>query len=173
MTGQVDHRVVEELLEVLGEARRLHEELLAVLRRKLEAIRRAEMQAVHSCGAREALLVDRIRRNELRRRGLVERLGRQLAVPAGRARPVRLTELAEQLGEPMRSRLLVMAAGLRDLLGKIGDTNRVIGMVSEAMLEHFRQVYEAMRQAVPGSGLYSPAGRDTDDVRMNVLDAVG
>lgn len=166
---QTDTDVVE-LRALLRALLRLQTELHAVLRAKLDAMKRADVDGMRAAGARVLELTDTFERLDLQRVAVVSRLA-----AAHGLRPdhtLRLSELIAAYPQPLRSELAALATALRQRMLAVGDANRVIAQVSQEMVEHFRTVFEAMTQAaVP------PAGYDRDGhsgpVEACVLDAVG
>lgn len=162
---------VEQLSEVLAELRQLYQQLLQVLRRRLEAMKRADSEALSSCTARERFLSQRIREADATRQNLLGDLLPRLGLPPGRG--ITLGELAERLGEPHRSRLLVLAAGLREVMAEADRANRVAALAASQMLVHFRRVYEAMTAAAQQTGLYERSGPLRVQTPRRLIDAVG
>jgi hypothetical protein len=170
-------RIIEsrssELVFLLGEFRKLHEELLAVIQHKLAAMRRADVEAVNSCLAREQFLANRIRQQEGLRQQLVQLIGKELGLAAEQTVRLSLKGLAERLEEPCRGRLLAQAAALRETMMTIDRANKVAAMVTGEMLKHFRQVCMAMARVGQSTGTYSPAGRLNSEAPARVFEAVG
>lgn len=163
---------VAQLVTVLGELKRLHDELAIVVQRKLDAMRAANADAIRSTCSREEFLAQKIREQDGLRRQLLELVGTQMGLAGEVARAMTVTELADRVGEPARSRLLVLAAALRERVRATADTNRVVGLVSHEMLKHFRQVYGVMAEANRAPGLYSRRGRN-ENPAITVFEAVG
>jgi len=165
-------RRVEQLETVLGELRRLHDELSLVVRNKLESIRKADTDAIRSATTREEFLIGRIREQDGMRKQLLELIGKALDVPAPRARVMTIREVAAHVTEPARSRLLALAAALRERVRETAEGNRVAAVVSHEMLRHFRQVYEVMARVDDSPAVYSRTGRAERRCGTNVFDAV-
>ncbi|MBN1341935.1 MAG: flagellar protein FlgN [Phycisphaerae bacterium] len=162
-----------ELVTLMGDLKKLHEELLAVVQQKLAAMKRADTEALNSCLAREQFLADRIRQREGLRQQLVQIIARELGLDAERVRELSLKDLAGHFNEPRRGQLLALAASVRGVLEAIDSANRVAALVTGEMLKHFRQVYSAMAQAGGSSGRYSAGGQLMTDRPMQVFEAVG
>ncbi len=163
--------VARQLAECLAEMRGLYEELLAVLRRKLEAMRRADTESLNSCAARERFLLQRIAEAESSRKALTGDL--QLRTGVTTRRPMSITRLAERIGEPGRSKLLVLADGLRRLVEQTNQVNQVAALAGKELLVHFRHVYDAMRAAERDTGTYDVQGVRAAGSAQRILDAVG
>jgi len=171
------NRVVEsrtgELMVLVGELRALHEELLAVIRQKLTAIRHADIEGLGSCQAREQFLSDRIRQREGLRQQLVQLIGKELGMTAEQTVRLPLSSLAERLTEPRRSQLLALAASTRQVVLAVDHNNKVSALVMGEMLKHFRQVCLAMARTGMSTGTYSSGGRMAPDLPARVFEAVG
>ena len=163
--------VAGQLAECLAEMRGLYAELLAVLQRKLEAMRRADTELLNSCAARERFLLQRIAEAESSRKTLTADL--QLRAGAKSKGPVSITELAERIGEPGRSKLLVLADGLRRLVEQTNQLNQVAALAGKELLAHFRYVYDVMRAAERDTGTYDVQGVRAAGSAQRILDAVG
>lgn len=167
----MNEQLVNQLAESLAGLRRLYEELVAVLGRKLDAMKRADSDALGSCGARERFLAGQIAEVEVGRKQLLGQLQGQLGFDARRG--VTISQVAERLDEPARSQLLVLAEGLRHLVTEADRLNQVGALVTKELLVHFRRVYEAMRMPQAGDGLYGPHGGREAVGAERLIDAVG
>ncbi len=174
MTNATLDKRVGQVVQVLSELKHLHDELALVVRRKLDAMRAADTDALRSAVAREEFLAQRIREQDGLRRQIVELIGAALGRSAAESRAMTVSELAECLGEPARSRLLLLAGALRERVRETGELNRVAGAVSREMLRHFRHVFQVMAQASPPSGgVYTRSGFTETRTGMSVFEAVG
>jgi len=172
VTPAVETRL-NELATVLGDLRVLHEDLLATIRRKLEAARRAEVEVIQSCTAREAFLATRIRKRDDVRKQLAERIGAALGWSSGEARTASISTLVAKAGEPVRGRVLAAAVALRERAEQVEQLNRTAAMVTGTMLKHLRAVTTAMTQAGTETCGYSAEGRRASGAPVRVFDAVG
>ncbi len=164
---------LNDLVRVLGDLTRLHEELRATIRRKLDAARAAEVEVIQSCTAREAFLATRLRQRDGLRRQLAERIGGDMGLAAETARSASVSELVREAPEPLRGRVLAAATALRDRAEQVADLNRTAALVTGTMLEHLRAVTTAMTQAGSESSGYSSEGRRAVGAPVRVFDAVG
>jgi len=162
-----------QVATVLGELKRLHGELGFVVQQKLDAMRKADTDAIHAATAREEFLAQRIREQEGLRRQILQLIGEANGMPAARARAMTIRELAELAAEPLRSRLLAAGAALRETVVETAERNRVAAIVSQEMLKHFRQVYQVMARTNGVQGGYSWTGRAETRPGMAVFEAVG
>ena len=167
------HKRLKELTVLLAEMKRLHEGLLSAARRKSEAMRRADTQAMEQAGREERALADRIKDQEGLRKVLMERIGERMGFSAPQARKMSISELARSVAEPIRTQLTVLGAELRKLASEIARLNRIAALVSQEMVRHFRAVYEAMTQQSQTGEFYGRTGRPQSGVSAAVIDTTG
>ena len=172
MKNVLDSRL-RELTVLLGEMRRLHEELLGAARGKLEAMRAAAPEVIQQEAARERALADAITEREGLRAALMERIGDELDVEPARARRLTLGQLADRVPEPRRGQLHVLGQGLRELAGEIGRVNRIGALVGREMLNHFRELYATMTEGVISREVYDRTGRAETASAAAVIDTRG
>ena len=158
---------LRELTVLLGEMRRLHEELLGAARGKLEAMRAAAPEVIQQEAA------DAITEREGLRAALMERIGDELDVEPARARRLTLGQLADRVPEPRRGQLHVLGQGLRELAGEIGRVNRIGALVGREMLNHFRELYATMTEGVISREVYDRTGRAETASAAAVIDTRG
>lgn len=165
--------LAKELVRLLNEMARLHEQLGALMQTKLEAIRGADSDAIESITARELMLANRVAEREGIRRDLVSNILRQMGDDGQKQRSLRISELAERFAEPRRSQILVAAAGLRARLDQIDRIRVTTTMITQEMLRHMNEIISVMTSGGRTTGVYSRAGnRETSGV-ANVFEAVG
>jgi hypothetical protein len=162
-----------ELIRMLNEMSRQHEELAVLMRSKLEAIRRADSDAIQSITTQEVMLVNRVAEREGLRRDLVRNALRDLGQDPQKYRSVRITELAEYYAEPRRSQILVAATGLRVKLEDIDRIRVTTTEITEEMLRHMDEIIAVMTSGGPTTGVYSRAGSRELSGRASVFEAVG
>lgn len=161
------------LVTLMGDLKKLHDEMLSVIQQKLNAMRRADTDALNSCVARERFLAERVQKQEGLRRQLVQILWKELGLPSEQSSGLGLRDLAERLPEPRRGQLLVLGEELRELIGKIDNANKVVALVTGEMLKHFRHVHSAMARSGPSTGRYAANGQIAVERPTQVFDAVG
>lgn len=165
---------VGQVVKVLGELKRLHDELAVVLKGKLEAMRKANTDALRSATTREEFLLQRIREQDGLRQQLMDLVGELVGWPPGEARTATVSRLAGHVAEPLRSQLLALAAALRERVQETAESNRVAAMISGEMLRHFRRVFQTMAQGNPRqAGVYSRTGLADTRAATKVFEAVG
>jgi len=171
-TNQAD-KLARDLARLLTNLAGLYAELGMHMRDKLEAIKRAEAERVTSIVARETVLADKVAEREGLRRQITRRLAGIMGIPVPADRPLRLSELAEHLGEPHRSRLLSAATGLRQRLAEIQGLQHTTRLVTEEMLRHIGAVVSAMTTALPDGETYERTGVQPRTRSPHIFEAVG
>ena len=101
--------------------------------------------------------MQRIGELETARQGVVGRLTEAWA--AGADRPLKLGEVADRAGEPVRGRLIVMQSELIGLIQTIRRENDIVGRATEGLVRHVQGVVQHVTQAVTGGGVYGRGGR--------------
>ena len=162
-----------DLIQVLRTLRSLHEQLLAAVRDKLDALRRADLPALGEATRTEQDLVRRIHEREGLRRQLMDLIGEQLQLPGRKGRQLTAGELAERLPAAQADTLRHEAAQLRAVMDQVVKANRTAGTVSRRVLEHFEAVFAAVTQpAAPATGYAAGGARDVT-TGTALLEAVG
>ena len=165
--------LARELVRLLNDLSRLHDDLAGLMRAKLEAIRRADSDAMQSITSQELLLANRLSEREGLRRDLVRNILRGLGKDPPKTKSIRMTELAERFAEPRRSQILVAATGLRARLEEIDRIRVTTRLITEEMLKHMDQILGVMTSGGATTGVYSRAGGRETSGRPNVFEAVG
>ena len=164
-------RLARDLVQLLSGMMGIHRELAMHMREKLEAIKVADSDRMHSITAREMLLADRLREREGLRKQLTRRLMQELSIEVDPS--MKLTALAERFPEPRRSQLLVTASGLRESLGQVEQLRVTTALISQEMLKHLAEVMAVMKGGVGGVDVYSRSGQRERAGVACVFEAVG
>ena len=141
---------LEELLAALIAA---HERLLALTAEHRAAIARADGAKAQDCARRQSELSGEIATLESERRTLAIRI-----FPGSAGAPT-LAALAQHLPDPLRSRIVRIAARLRELVLKIQEELRVIRSATSAVIAHMDGLMQQVAKALSHAGLYGPRGR--------------
>lgn len=150
----------KDLRQLEGQLRELlaeHEAMLALIRRKREAIRQAKPAVVQDCSNRENQHVQAIGRIESERQRTVAALTAAIAPQS--SQPLRLGQIAETCDEPRRGRLLVLQAQLIDRMNEIKRESAVTRRAMEGLLGHVQGMVQTLLQSVAGGGTYGARGR--------------
>jgi len=155
----MDGPTADRLQAVLNGQYAAHEELRSVLQQQQRAIRAFDTAGLEALRDRCERLIERIT-------GL-ETIREAITGPG-----VRLTELAGELPEPQRSRLVAISLGLRKLAEETSALHRVNRAAVQHMLRHFRSIHQALTRAGQGCG-YGASGKAEDgETRSMLIDAV-
>ena len=171
--NRVLNKRLKELTVLLADMSGLHQELLGTVRRKLEAIRGADTEAMQQAGGQEGELARRIKDAEGLRRLLMDRLGAELGLSPAQARKLTVSELAGRVAEPVRSRLTVLGAEIRKSATEIARVNRINALISHEMLKHFRTVYDTVTQGTVTRDFYGRTGRPRRGAPVALIDTTG
>ncbi|XAM01004.1 flagellar protein FlgN [Phycisphaeraceae bacterium D3-23] len=165
----MDKRIARELAQLeatLTQSAERHEQLLSLMRRQRDALRQAQGEQVADLSRQENAVVQAISELEKRRLELVASL--TVAVLPGATQPMRMRELAEQLPEPARGRLLVLREKLRERIVAVKEQSSVSRRASESLLSHMQGLVQSLSH-VSARG----AGYDRPGVSRHALPAIG
>ena len=143
--------VLESVLAAMIEA---HEQMLAIAGSHRAAIARADGQGVQACVEQMGVLAARVAELELQRRDIVASLTR----PSRGEKPT-VSVVAAGLPEPIRSRVLALAARLRDLLFRLRREMGVIKAATQSLVAHMDGLMQQVARAMSQTRLYDPRGR--------------
>jgi predicted transposase YdaD len=164
----------EELAGVLEQMAGLQDALHGILRDKLEAMRRADVDGMLAASHREGRVCRDVAALDERRRELADRLS--AALPGNPPRPgqaASLRQLAARLEPGAGRRLLEVGRRVGERMLAVAEANRVVELVSQEMLRFFRQMFEAMVRETGPAGGYAAGGQPERPAGAMVLDAVG
>lgn len=174
--------VAGELESLLGALVSEHESWRGLLDTHRDAIKRADGEAVQQAVMRQSLVLQSIADLEEKRRRLVDRaiasdgiLGKGSAnpkpapstievgtssasSPLARVGPVTLSQIAESLPEPSRTRLLELAGRLRFLLTDIETQNRTLRTATNSLIAHMEGLMRQVARRLSHSGTYGRKG---------------
>lgn len=133
-----------------------HEQLLALLQRKREALRAGDLDRIMELCELENEHIQSISELEKRRLELAARV--TLLVQPGAPEPMRLEALAAHLPEPQRGRLLALR---QTLLGRMGEVKRqtsIARRATEALMRHMQSLVQTVGALSTGVSTYSRHG---------------
>jgi flagellar biosynthesis/type III secretory pathway chaperone len=152
--------------EMQGELER-HNDLAALLERKIDAMKRFDTGQMETLTAQEQGLVHELQVKGRQREAAVTLASRQLLGARGAGR-LTAKELAVKSPEPQRTRLLALSGMLREVGLKVQSLNRVNALASHKVLGQFDQVFQILARSGREIGLYGRGGR-TGAVEQNRL----
>lgn len=144
---------LERLMRMLNDE---HTQLLSLVHRKSEAMRQAKPVLVADCCEQENERVQRIAALEKQRQQVVAAITE--SVDPNATEPMRMAQIADREGEPIRGRLLVSQAQLRETLVAIQKHNAVAKRATEGLLHHVRGVMQTVTRMVGDAGTYGRRG---------------
>lgn len=159
-----------KLFDVLGN---LHDELVALIREKIEAMKTSDLRRMQALTTRECAVARRIHEREGCRRQLMDAIAEHLCLPPRAARALSVSQLAGRIPEPQRSTLLEAANRLQSSLVRTAAANRAAGTIARQITNHLRWVFAAVRPREDGSIGYSNDGVPVGRANTKLLDAVG
>jgi hypothetical protein len=141
-----------------------HKKLLALLERKREAVRQAKIDVIGQLIEDERRLIERIAEIDRAREQVVQRLTQQLAPRA--SEPLAISAIADHAEEPVQSRLLGIAAQLREMVMKVRQTSTVVRSAAEALSNHINGVMQSFHAALSRAGVYGRQGHLAGGAQM-------
>jgi len=169
-----NRELANELTGVLEQLGVLQDRMLDVIRGKLEAMRRSDVEAMTGASQRESELAAQVGTLDQRRCWLGVELSRLLGMPIPpRAENVSLRSLCSRLDGDPGAALARVGAALREKMLKVAEANRVVELVCREMLAHFKVVFSAFTRDEESPRMYSPRGAIESHGQVAVLDAVG
>lgn len=151
------HAQVPPLLKILATQQASHHALRELIRRKREAIRTADIDAITKLCEQERALVQRIGDVESQRLALVGQITEQLA--PGSSQPRTLREIADAAGEPLGAQLVAQADALRSEIEAVGRESSVVTAAAAALSRHMSGLMQTVQSALSRVGVYERRGR--------------
>jgi flagellar FlgN protein len=143
-----------KLETLLGELIEAHKGMLELTTEHRRAISRADGAGVQMCVEHQGVLAARIAAMDVERKKLV------LALTGGAASaPPTITILAERLPEPMRGRIVGLAAALRELLVRLQRETAVVRAATQSLVAHMDGLMQQVARSLSQARLYGPRGR--------------
>jgi hypothetical protein len=149
-------KTLAHLEQVLQQQLSAHEQLLALLQRKRQALREAAHTLVVQCCELENEKIRAISELEKARLELVGRLT-QMCDPAA-TQPLRLAQLAEHLPEPARGRLLVLRGQLAARMEAVQGQTKITQRALESLHRHMQGLMMTVGSLCSGVATYSASG---------------
>ncbi len=142
------------LLEILESALAVQREILAAIKSRRDAVRRADFAALARIERTEGTLA--LRMSELERNRVAETM--QVAARLGLQGTPGLREISERLGEPERARLDLLRSELRTVLEHVQREGSIVRQASERLSAHMAGILQSVHSALAHAKVYSRAG---------------
>ena len=163
---------VEQLIEAMQEELRSHKKLSALLDGKLDAMRHFDVSRLEALRQNEQRLLDRMRMIGRGRAEATHRAVRQLLPQRRIGAPATARELASATPEPAHSKILALAAMLKEMAQDIQRLNRVNAVATRKVMGHFDQIFRVIAQSGRDIGLYGRAGKKSLTEQNQLVDAI-
>lgn len=173
MTRTVDPKRIRDLLTLLGRLEQLHDGLAASVKAKVDAIRRADMQALQQREEQERKSVEQIQQAEGLRRQLMDVIGEQLGLPPRAARAMSVSQLVLRVPKEQRQAILDATQSLRAAVSRVSEANRVAGIVARELADHLNRVFTAVRPSRERGTGYTGEGVPVARKENRIFEAVG
>ncbi|MFQ5592073.1 MAG: flagellar export chaperone FlgN [Phycisphaerae bacterium] len=162
-----------DLLELLTRLQQMHVDLSVLIDRKVDAMRRNDLDTLRDTLAQEAVLVHAIQEREGMRRQLLDTIGEKMGWPAQTARALSMSQLASRIARSQRERLLAVGKKLREAVSRVARANRLAGCVAREINDHLRWVFASVKPYQSEPAGYTGAGKPLACSELTILDAVG
>ncbi|MEM9883384.1 MAG: flagellar protein FlgN [Planctomycetota bacterium] len=160
---------IERLTALLDQCVERQGQLLSLLKRKRDAMRRGEDAAMADLTRAENAVVQAVSELEKSRLRLIAELTQRLAPTADE--PLRMRELAERLPEPWRGRVLLKRQKLVEAITAVRDETSVVRRAGESLVGHVNGLIRTIGVAARGGAAYGQSGRlSQEPARMGRLD---
>ena len=166
-------RRIEDLIKLLNRLSTLHEDLLGTIRRKIDAMKRADIDDMRAFGEKEQSIVVKISEREGLRRQLMDLIARDLKLPARSARAVSLKQLIARIPTRCQSTLSEAGDRLRRCMTRVAAANRVAGEIARQIVTHLKWVFGSVRPDEGEPVGYSRTGMSVSNTETLLLDAMG
>ncbi|KPK77642.1 MAG: hypothetical protein AMJ79_02560 [Phycisphaerae bacterium SM23_30] len=163
---------VEQLIEAMQDELQCHRKLAAVLDGKLDAMRHFDVSRLEALRHNEQRLLNVVRMNGQRRAEATQQATWRLFPQRRIGSSVTAKELAQAAPEPARSKILALAAMLREMAQNIQRLNRVNAVATRKVLGHFDQIFRIIAQSGRDVGLYGRAGKKSMAEQNRLVDAI-
>jgi len=168
-----DRRHVRDLVRLLNEQTRAHEELLAAVRDKVAAMKRADLHTMREMTIKEQALVRLIQEREGLRRQIMDLVGTDLGMAAREARSLTVSQLATRLPGESSPALMHAANRLRDVMHKVAQSNRVAQMACREVIDHMKWVFASVRPKDEPPVAYAGNGTLLGSASTRILEVMG
>jgi len=146
-----------------------NQQLLACVQRKRQAIRTADIAAISAICADEHTIVQRLTEIEKHRLELVGRITAALQPKSDK--PLTISQIAHNLAEPNQTRVVALAAQLRDAMIDLKKQSSIVRSAAEALGRHMSGIVQTVHSALSRARVYGRRGRiDMGAQLQSVLD---
>ena len=152
-------RVLEDLIEA-------HQRWLVTIGEHRAALSQSDAKSGERCTLAQQQIMGEIAELETRRQDLLQIAALDRSRIAGE--PLTVTELARQVGEPERARLLRTGERLRSIIEKTREEQKVLGMAAGALAAHMEGLIRQVATKLQSAATYSPRGASRAPISAGV-----
>ncbi len=149
--------LVMRLEQILHSQQQDYENLGQLIQRKREAIRQADMNAIANLCQEENTIAQHVTELEKTRLILSAELTRTLDPTA--SRPLSMSEVAQAIDEPNRSRLLQLSQALRGTIEEVRAASSIVRAAADGLSRHMAGLLQTVQSALSRARVYSDRGR--------------
>lgn len=173
MAGNKGKAHWDDFARLLDNQADLHAELAGVVQNKIDAMRRADMQALYAGNEEERRLVERIQEREGLRKQMLDAIGRTLGMTSGVARALTVSDLMRRAPAVEGERISQAAQRLRKQLAQLAQVNSRATILSRELVHQLGCILAAATRPGEGSWGYAPSGTPTTVANVRIFDALG
>ena len=162
---------VEQLIEKMQEDLQSHQELASVLENKLDAMRHYDISRLEALTLSEQRLADVIGMSEGKRKEIIRRATAEVFPARGDGRAT-AKELAAEVDEGYKGKLLMLSSMLLEVVEKVRRLNQINKLASQKILGHFDQIFRIISQTGNELGLYGRGGKKSVMEQNRLVDAM-
>ncbi len=151
------NELVMRLEQILHSQQQDYEKLGQLIQRKREAIRQADMNAIADLCQKENTIAQHVTELEKTRLILSAELTRTLDPKA--SRPLSMSEVAQAIDEPNRSRLLQLSQALRETIEEVRAASSIVRAAADGLSRHMGGLLQTVQSALSRARVYSDRGR--------------
>jgi hypothetical protein len=166
-------RHVRSLVQLLEELCAGHGDLLNLIERKSDSMKRADIETMSRLVDREQELVKFINERNGLRRQLMEAIGSQIGVSPRKARLMTASQLAARLPEAEGRCIRGAAEKLGNAMARVSKANRMAAVISRGILAHLKAVFAAVATPENRKAGYTDAGGAVSANDPLLFEAVG
>ena len=148
---------LNDLIRLLEHTCAMYGQLLETVQAKIDAVRRADLNAMREQTGKEHALAGRLHEREGLRCRLMEAIGKELDIPARQARDMTMSQLASYVSSGDGQRLSEISCKLREMVSRVAQANRIAGVTTREILNHLKWVLDSVKPKDE-----QPAGYDGD-----------
>ncbi len=149
--------LVMRLEQILRSQQQDYEKLGQLIECTRQAIRKADIDAIADLCQQENTIAQHVTELEKARLTLVGKLTETLDPTA--SKPLAISEVAQAIDEPDRSRMLELSDELRSTIEEVRGSSRIVRAAADALARHMGGLLQTVQSALSRARVYSDQGR--------------